>query len=142
MLVCGDSQCHIGIVMIVNQWICSDIGLCLYKMSESSSPSKTPEDEGSKSWEEWQVSVHTYMYILVVSFCLTHLLVSDILFVYSFTAFCMENFSVWVHPFYFLYRRTKISHLWHQWVSIFYSVILWQPCLVFSYSWSTHKMRT
>jgi hypothetical protein len=29
-----------------------------YKMSECSSPSKTPEDEGSKSWEDWQVSVY------------------------------------------------------------------------------------
>lgn len=33
----------------------------LWLMSESSSPSKTPEDEGSKSWEEWQNQLHAYV---------------------------------------------------------------------------------
>lgn len=103
----------------VNQWFCSDIGLCFYKMSESSSPSKTPEDEGSKSWEEWQVSLQPYMYILVVSFYLTHLLVSDwypvCLLLYCFLhgeLFCLSTpllFSIWKNQ----------------------NVILWQPVLVF-----------
>lgn len=93
----------------VNQWFCSDIGLCFYKMSESSSPSKTPEDEGSKSWEDWQVSLQPYMYILVVSFYLTHLLVSDrypvCLLLYCF--FAWRTFLFEYTPFIFYMEESK-----------------------------------
>ena len=90
--------------------------------SESSSPSKTPEDEGSKSWEEWQVSLGgwplvTYFIIMALTINTPMLSCFDFLFLFCTFDFWILTSSVeLLHGRMYLSRECPFFFIWSLWL--------------------------